>query len=312
MFIDVAGQDIYWFIPPLVSLFISFFTSSGGVSGAFILLPFQVSVLGFTSPAVSATNHLYNVIAIPGGIIRYVKEGRMLWHLTLMVAIGTLPGVFIGTILRVEYLPDPTNFKIFAGFVLLYIGLRLLQDILQKGKKSLKSKTEERFHDLMKRKKEDTGNSEQMPTVKVVKFNLKKLVFDFYGDVYTVSNLKVMLISAIVGIAGGTYGIGGGAIMAPIFVAIFRLPVYTIAGAALTGTFLASFVAVIFFQILDPFYPGMSIAPNWLLGILFGLGGLAGTYLGAMSQKYMPANLIKWILTLCILFVSIRYILYLF
>lgn len=312
MFIDVAGQDIYWFIPPLVSLFISFFTSSGGVSGAFILLPFQVSVLGFTSPAVSATNHLYNVVAIPGGIIRYVKEGRMLWHLTLMVAIGTLPGVFIGTILRVEYLPDPTNFKIFAGFVLLYIGLRLLQDILQKGKKSLKSKTEERFHDLMKRKKEDTSNSEQMPTVKVVKFNLKKLVFDFYGDVYTVSNLKVMLISAIVGIAGGTYGIGGGAIMAPIFVAIFKLPVYTIAGAALTGTFLASFVAVIFFQILDPFYPGMSIAPHWLLGILFGLGGLAGTYLGAMSQKYIPANLIKWILTFCILFVSIRYILYLF
>jgi uncharacterized membrane protein YfcA len=312
MFIDVAGQDVYWFIPPLVSLLISFFTSSGGVSGAFILLPFQVSVLGFTSPAVSATNHLYNVVAIPGGIIRYVKEGRMLWHLTLMVAIGTLPGVFIGTILRVEYLPDPTNFKIFAGFVLLYIGLRLLQDILQKSKQGQKTKTEEKFHDLMKRKKDDSNNSEKMPTVKVIKFNMKKLVFDFYGDVYTVSNLKVMLISAIVGIAGGTYGIGGGAIMAPIFVAIFRLPVYTIAGAALTGTFLASFVAVIFFQILDPFYPGLSIAPHWILGILFGIGGLAGTYLGAMSQKYMPANLIKWILTFCILFVAIKYILYIF
>lgn len=312
MFIDVAGQDIYWFIPPLVSLFISFFTSSGGVSGAFILLPFQVSVLGFTSPAVSATNHLYNVVAIPGGIIRYVKEGRMLWHLTLMVAAGTLPGVFIGTILRVEYLPDPTNFKIFAGFVLLYIGLRLLQDILQKSKQGQKTKTEEKFQDLMKRKKDDSNNSEKMPTVKVIKFNLKKLVFDFYGDVYTVSNLKVMLISAIVGIAGGTYGIGGGAIMAPIFVAIFRLPVYTIAGAALTGTFIASFVAVIFFQILDPFYPGVSIAPHWILGILFGIGGLAGTYLGAMSQKYMPASLIKWILTFCILFVAIKYILYIF
>ncbi|MFH1052283.1 MAG: sulfite exporter TauE/SafE family protein [bacterium] len=312
MFIDVAGHDIYWFIPPLVALFISFFTSSGGVSGAFLLLPFQVSILGFTTPGVSATNHLYNVVAIPGGIIRYVKEGRMLWHLTLMVAVGTLPGVFVGTILRVEYLPNPTHFKIFAGFVLLYIGIRLLQDILQKSKLYQKSKTEEKFHELMKRKKEEVNNSEKMPTIKVNKFNFTHLVFEFYGDEYTVSNIKVMIISAIVGIAGGTYGIGGGAIMAPIFVAIFHLPVYTIAGAALTGTFLASFVAVVFFQILDPFYPGVSIAPHWILGILFGLGGLAGTYLGAMSQKYMPAKLIKWILTLCILFVAIRYILYIF
>jgi len=312
MFIDVAGQDVYWFIPPLVALSISFFTSSGGVSGAFLLLPFQVSILGFTSPAVSATNHLYNVVAIPGGITRYVKEGRMLWHLTLMVAAGTLPGVFIGTIIRVEYLPDPTNFKIFAGFVLLYIGLRLLQDILDKKKVHLKTHTEEKFQQLIKRKHEDANNSEEMPRVNVKKFSFKTLVYEFYGDEYIVSNIKVMIISAIVGIAGGTYGIGGGAIMAPIFVAIFHLPVYTIAGAALTGTFMASFVAVIFFQILDPFYPGVSIAPDWILGILFGIGGLAGTYLGAMVQKYMPAKLIKWILVASILFVSIRYILYIF
>lgn len=312
MFIEVAGQDIYWFIPPLVALFISFFTSSGGVSGAFLILPFQVSVLGFTTPAVSATNHLYNVVAIPGGIMRYVKEGRMLWHLTLMVAVGTLPGVFIGTILRVEYLPDPTNFKVFAGFVLLYIGIKLLEDILQKKKVLQKTKTEEKFYDLMKRKHDDSYNAEAMPKVVVKKFSFFELKYDFYGDEFTVSNIKVMIISAIVGIAGGTYGIGGGAIMAPLFVAIFHLPVYTIAGAALTGTFLASFVAVIFFQILDPFYPGVSIAPHWILGILFGLGGLAGTYLGAMCQKYMPAKLIKWILTACILFVAIRYILYLF
>jgi len=312
MFIDVAGQDIYWFIPPLVALFISFFTSSGGVSGAFLILPFQVSILGFTTPAVSATNHLYNVVAIPGGITRYVREGRMLWHLTLIVAAGTLPGVFIGTIIRVEYLPDPVNFKIFAGFVLLYIGIRLLEDILQKKKILQKTKTEEKFHDLVKRKQEDTYNTEEMPKIVVKKFNLSELKYEFYGDEYTVSNLKVLIISALVGIAGGTYGIGGGAIMAPLFVAIFHLPVYTIAGAALTGTFLSSFVAVVFFQILDPYYPGFSIAPNWILGILFGLGGLAGTYLGAMSQKYMPAKLIKWILAACILFVAIRYILYLF
>jgi hypothetical protein len=312
MFIEVGGQDIYWFIPPLVAFFISVLTASGGVSGAFLLLPFQMSVLGFTSPSVSATNHLYNVVAIPGGIYRYIKEGRMLVPLTIIVALGTLPGVFVGSIIRIEYLPDPTNFKIFAGFVLLYIGVRLLNDIMQKKKVYAKSKTEEKFQDLMKRKHSDKNNTEEMPRVIVNKFNFTTLSYQFYGDTYTVSNIKIFMVSLIVGMAGGTYGIGGGAIMAPIFVAMFHLPVYTVAGAALMGTFLTSFVAVVFYQVLEPYYPGISISPNWLLGILFGIGGLAGTYFGARFQKYMPAKLIKWILTACILFVAIRYILYIF
>jgi uncharacterized protein len=312
MFIEVANHEIYWFIPPLVTFIISFFTASGGVSGAFLLLPFQVSILGFTSPAVSATNQLYNVIAIPGGVLRYIKEGRMLWHLTLIVTLGTIPGVFAGSIIRIELLPDPTSFRVFAGFVLLYLGIKLLTDILNKNKNRPKDITENKFRDLIKRKKHDISNTEIIPIIKVKKFTLKETIYEFYDDEYIISNFKVFLISLIVGVAGGAYGIGGGAIMAPLFVAFFNLPVYTIAGAALMGTFLTSVMAVIFFQILEPFYPGIAVAPNWTLGLLFGLGGLIGVYLGARSQKYMPAGIIKWILAACILFVSIRYILYLF
>ena len=42
-------------------------------SGAFRLLPLQVSVLGFTGPTVSATNHFYNVFAGIGGPIRFLR-----------------------------------------------------------------------------------------------------------------------------------------------------------------------------------------------------------------------------------------------
>ena len=42
-----------------------------GVSGAVLLLPFQVSVLGTPSPAVTPTNLLYNVVATPGALYRY-------------------------------------------------------------------------------------------------------------------------------------------------------------------------------------------------------------------------------------------------
>jgi len=107
-------------IPPLVAFSVSIFISMAGVSGAFLLLPFQVSFLNFTTLSVSATNFVYNIVAIPSGVYRYLREGRMAWPLTLVVIIGTLPGVFIG-----YYLPDPHVFKLFAGCVLLYIGLQL-------------------------------------------------------------------------------------------------------------------------------------------------------------------------------------------
>jgi hypothetical protein len=37
-----------------------------GISGAVLLLPFQVSVLGTPGPAVTPANLLYNVVATPG------------------------------------------------------------------------------------------------------------------------------------------------------------------------------------------------------------------------------------------------------
>ena len=136
----VSGVETYLFVPPLVAFAVSFFTSMGGVSGAFVLLPFQVSVPGYTAPSVSATNQVFNIVAIPSGVWRYLKEKRMVWPLTWAVIIGTLPGVFIGAWVRIEHLPDPKNFKFFAGFVLLYIGTRLLFDVVKSKKQTATSR----------------------------------------------------------------------------------------------------------------------------------------------------------------------------
>lgn len=312
MYFEVAGIEVSPWIPPLISFAISILTASGGVSGAFLILPFQMSVLNYTSPSVSGTNQVYNIIAIPSGVWRYIKEGRMVWPLTWIVIFGTLPGVFIGAILRVTILVDVQYFKIFAGLVLLYMGSRMVLDLIQK-KANNKNSAEERFQELVKEHSRQNKLNKQigkqeLPKVKVLEFNLKRLVYDFYGEKFIVPTIKISIISFIVGIAGGTYGIGGGAIMAPFFVTFFKLPVYTVAGAALMGTFVTSIAAVIFFQLLAPYFPEMSVAPDYLLGLLFGIGGIGGMYIGARLQKYMPAKFIKWLLAVLLMYMSISYI----
>ncbi|MGE5344756.1 MAG: sulfite exporter TauE/SafE family protein [Acidithiobacillales bacterium] len=314
MHFPASGVDVSPFIPPLVAFAISLFTSTGGVSGAFLILPFQMSVLHFTSPAVSATNQLYNIVAIPSGVWRYVREGRMVWPLTWVVIAGTLPGVLIGAIFRVRYLPDPARFKLFAGVVLLYIGGRLLRDLLSKRKGALDATAaEERFQALVRRYREAGGNGpgragQAMPRVAVKRFTPSRIAYEFYGEVFDFSTPGIFALSFVVGVVGGVYGIGGGAIIAPFFVAFFGLPVYTVAGAALMGTLITSVAGVLFYQAIAPFYPGLAVAPDYPLGLLFGIGGMAGMYLGARLQKHLPAKAIKGMLAAVILFMAVRYI----
>jgi hypothetical protein len=52
------------------------FTSMGGISGAFLLLPIQMSVLGFTTPSVTSTNFLFNVTGTPAGVYRYALADK--------------------------------------------------------------------------------------------------------------------------------------------------------------------------------------------------------------------------------------------
>lgn len=308
MYFPVANIEVHPLILPSVAFIISLFTSMGGVSGAFLLLPFQVSVLGFNTPSVSPTNQLFNIIAIPSGIYRYFKEGRMVWLLAWVIIIGTLPGVLIGTLIRIHYLPDPRNFKIFAGLVLLYIGGRLLRDLIVRRGETNKTSAEEQFQKLIKQNKTKQGLDKQLPKAVVKKFNLSRIVYEFYGQKFDISTLGIMTLSFIVGIIGGIYGIGGGAIIAPFLVSFFRLPVYTVAGTALMGTLVTSVAGVLFYQCLAPFYPGLNVAPDLALGFLLGIGGFAGIYCGARLQKYVPAKIIKWILASCTLFIAGQYV----
>jgi uncharacterized membrane protein YfcA len=274
----------------------------GGISGAFLLLPFQMSVLGYTNPSVSATNQVFNIVAIPGGVCRYIQEKRMIRPLALAIAAGTLPGVFIGAYARVVYLPDPRAFKIFAAGVLFYIGGRLIRDLLQKKPAQANAGIAPQPRGII--------NAAPRPDfhVTIEEFSSRRIAYAFQGARYECPTRGIIALSFLVGIIGGTYGIGGGAVIAPFLVAWFGLPVHTISGATLMGTFLTSVAGVSFYWLIAPFFPEQSVAPDLTLGLLFGVGGMAGMYLGARCQKFVPAVVIKWMLAAVIAATAGRYV----
>jgi hypothetical protein len=87
-----------------------------------LLLPFQLSVLGTPSPAVTPTNLLYNVVATPGALYWFWRQGQTGGRLALLLIAGTLPGVVAGSIIRVEVLPGPRVFDLVVAAVLVPLG----------------------------------------------------------------------------------------------------------------------------------------------------------------------------------------------
>jgi uncharacterized membrane protein YfcA len=255
--------------PVLVGFLVAAICTPAGISGAFLLLPFQMSVLGFTSPAVSPTNLLYSVISTPGGIFRYGDAGQLHWPLIKIMLLGTLPGVLIGVVLRVQLFSRPNTFKGYVGAVLVVLGIRLLLEV----------------------RKDMNDEAEVLSPLPI-------------------SPVQLFLLAFAVGIIGGIYGIGGGAVVAPFLVAVLGLPVYWVAGAALVATFITSAAGVLSFEIVSVLetQAARSFGPDWLLGTLFGIGGLPGSYVGASLQRFISQRVIQSLLAVLILVVGASYV----
>jgi hypothetical protein len=240
---------------------IAVLSTPAGISGAVLLLPFQVGVLGTPSPAVTPTNLLYNIVATPGGLYRYWRQGQTGGGLARMLIAGTLPGVIAGSVIRVELLPGPHVFDLVVAAVLLPLGgwLALTRPPRAGGRSNLR-----------------------LPAAVLVP------------------------LAAVVGCAGGIYGIGGGSILAPILIGSGREPA-EVAPAALASTFVTSVAGVVTFTILSASRHG-TVAPDWPTGIAMGIGGLAGAYAGARLQSRLPDALIRRLVGIAVVAIGGRYL----
>ncbi|TXS44442.1 sulfite exporter TauE/SafE family protein [Streptomyces sp. t39] len=253
-------------------LLISVVTAPVGVSGAVFLLPVQVSVLGVPSPAVTPTNLLYNVVAGPGALLRHRGSGQLRGPLTRLLIAGAVPGVVAGAAVRVFAVPGPQVFRLFVAALLLPLGLWLCARTLRPARSA--------------------GDREPPPGEPPSPGAGEPRAGDRTPG--QPSPRATTLLAAAVGVAGGIYGIGGGSLLGPILVGR-GMPVARVAPAALACTFVTSVVGAATYALLALTTPG-AVAPDWLLGIACGLGGLLGGYLGARLQPRLPETGLRLLL----------------
>ena len=292
MYFQISEVTTNPLIPFGVAFCIAFFCSMAGVSGGFLLLPFQVSILRYITPGVSSTNLLYNIIGTPAAVIRYIREKRLFWPLLLVLVSGLIPGILVGIFIHLKFMTDVRIFKIFVGTLLLLLGLNMLRNMVRAIKNN-------------EHKEKLSGQTFEISNMQL---SLQKITCEFNGKCLSFSTPQLFLLSFIVGIASGIYGIGGSGILAPLLVSIYRLPVYLTAGATLMANFVSSIIGVVAYECFASVKGVEDVGPDWALGTIMGAGGFLGMYMGARCQRFVPAIYIKFILMATCLYVGIRYL----
>jgi hypothetical protein len=279
----------------LASFIISMLASPAGVSGAVLLLPFQVTVLGTPSPAVTPTNLLYNVVATPGALYRYRRQGQTGGALTRVLVLGTLPGVIAGSVVRVELLPGARPFELVIALVMVPLGGSLL---VRQHRPAVPAAPTNPL----------VNPTDRVPGATKPAAVWSPSAHDSAGGrspARTLSPARLVVMAMAVGCIGGIYGIGGGSILAPVLIRSGR-PASEVAPATLASTLVTSVAGVITFLVLSTQHAG-SVAPDWSIGIALGAGGLVGGYVGARLQPRLPEVTIRQLLGVLVMVVGVRY-----
>ena len=112
--------------------------------------------------------------------------------------------------------------------------------------------------------------------------------------------IPIVGLSLFVGFAGALLGIGGGFIMVPALLYLFRVPTAVVIGTSQFQILCTTFVALVLHAVANQ-------AVDIVLAILLILGGVFGAQFGARAGRNLRAELFRFLLAILLLAVGVRF-----
>ncbi len=122
----------------------------------------------------------------------------------------------------------------------------------------------------------------------------------FYRSKIYVSAIPLLGLSLAIGFAGAVLGIGGGFILVPALLYLFRVPTAVVVGTSQFQILWTTFAALILHAIANQ-------AVDAVLALLLILGGVFGAQFGARAGRNLRADVFRLLLALLILAVGVRF-----
>lgn len=216
----------------------------------------------------AATSLLVIAVTALSSSLSYIKQKKVDVQSALLFFIGSAPGAIVGVYLN-TLLP-------IEGFTLLFGVFQLCMFVLMMIKDKIKQRN--------------------------IDWKIKRHFVDNEGNEYEYgySRWSAILIAFFVGITSSLFGVGGGVLMVPAMMILFRFPPHIA-----TAT---SMLVIFFSAVIGSFTNILHDNVNWLYAAMLAPGAWIGGKLGAIAASKMRGRTIVLLLRVLILGIAIQMI----
>jgi len=269
----------------------------GEATGIFSL-PYAMSILRFDNVHVSPTNLVITVINPLGALLGFRRAGQWNLDFALWPCLGALIGSQAGPFIRVKYLSDPVPFKALVGLALFWLGAHLVWEITPWY---LRTRDAQRlFLERFRARAREAALAGRLPSgipegarIETLERSWRRLRIGFLDQQWTLSVPVLFVLGLGVGAVASTFGVGGGFLMTPLLVTLFKLPMYVLVAATIPFVMLQSIVGLFSYMVVVPALTGHYEPPEWAFGLLAAAPAVFGAWLAAKTQRFVPEAYLK-------------------
>ena len=249
-----------------------------GAGGGFIMSPVLLVFFDKAQQVAAATSLTAVIFNAATAVFLYHRAGRIDYFTGLRFAATSVPGAVLGSIIA-PYVPGPV-FRLFFGIVLLSIA----------GYLAVRGERPTGRPDTLL--VDEATLRAQGKTVRVMAGSKGESI------IYGYNLRQGMLISGSVGVVSSLLGVGGGIILTPIMIALFRIPTHIAIATAQVILLISAVTGSASYLV-----QGYVDVPT---AVLLGIGGIIGARIGTLIASRVKGKLIVRLLALGLLIVGAR------
>nr|WP_255616695.1 sulfite exporter TauE/SafE family protein [Microvirga puerhi] len=265
---------------------VGFISGLFGIGGGFLMTPLLI-FLGIPPAVAVATQSAQIVASSTTSVLSAIRRGAIDFRLGgILVA-----GGFVGSALGVWFFAAARR----AGLLDLVIVVSYVTLFTVVGSLMMKESIREFFlrrkHGPVRPRRNGGNHAPFLGWPVRMRFYRSKL----YASV-----IPIIGLSLFVGFAGALLGIGGGFIVVPALLYIFRVPTGVVVGTSQFQIVCTTLVALVLHAVANQ-------AVDIVLAILLILGGVFGAQFGARAGRNLRAELFRFLLAILLLAVGLRF-----
>lgn len=286
LYLPIAELPVNLFLLLGIGAAIGFISGMFGVGGGFLLTPLLIFI-GIPAPVAVATSSVHIAASSVTGALTFWRRQALDLKLGVVLVLGGLVGTYLGVLFfnQMRRLGQ-LDLVITLSYVTLLMSVGCLMFVESIGAML----DRRRGKPIPARADGEVAWYARMP-----------FIMTFQRSKIAISVLPLLALGAVIGFIGTLLGIGGGFLVVPALIYLFRVPTSIVVGTSLFQILCTMLLSTIL-------HATISQAVDVLLAVTLVVGGVIGAQFGARTGQSLKGEHFRLLLAVLILSVGIRFV----